>query len=127
MALQAQEFTRKKSPAYIRSVPLIRPSAYSSNLWTLLSVAKLQSIRAGNVDFNVMRLDEQVVVLRVHWLPLYYDNLLLSEVLEPFGQNMMCNMLKTAHAEYVTYDGVREVYLKTTEILKQRIPHLIHL
>ena len=51
---------------------------------TLEHVAKLQSVRAGNVDFNVMRLDEQVVVLRVHWLPLYYDNLLLSEV-------MVCN------------------------------------
>ena len=94
---------------------------------TLEHVTKLPCIRAGNTDFDVMRLDEQVVTLRVHWLPLYYDNLLLTEVFEPFGQVMKCNSLKSAHADCVTFDGVREVYLKTTEVLKQRIPHLVHL
>ena len=94
---------------------------------TVERVAALKSITAGDTKFDIMKLDEQVVSLRVHWLPLYYDNLLLNEILDSFGNVMSVNYLRTAHAECVTLDGVREVRLKTDELRKQRIPHVVHL
>ena len=69
---------------------------------------------------DIMKLSEQVVSLRVHWLPLYYDSLLLTEILDPFGEVLDVNMLRSAHADCVTFDGVREVRLRTTEVKKQK-------
>ena len=94
---------------------------------TLDHVAEMKKIKVGEFDFDIMRLSEQVVSLRVHWLPLYYDSLLLTEILEPFGEVLDVNMLKSAHADCVTFDGVREVRLRTTEVKKQKIPHMVHL
>ena len=106
---------------------------------TLEHVAAMKKIKVGEYDFDIMKLSEheydfdimkfseQVASLRVHWLPLYYDSLLLTEILDQFGEVLDVNMLRSAHADCVTFDGVREVRLRTTEVKNQKIPHMVHL
>ena len=53
--------------------------------------------------------------------------LLLTEVLENFGEVVTVDKLRTKHANCVTYDGVREVRLRMNELHKQKIPHIVHL
>ena len=43
-----------------------------------------------------------------------------------FGKVIEAKLLKTAHADSVAFDGVREVRLKTDEIMKHHIPHVVH-
>lgn len=93
---------------------------------TAETVSSLQKIKVGDASFDIMKMNEQVVSLRVHWLPLYYDSLILKEALQNFGEVIDVSMLKTAHANCVTLDGVREVRLKTDERNKHKIPHIIH-
>ena len=59
-------------------------------------------------------------------MPLYYDNLILHEALHSFGEVVDVKMLKEANANSVTFDGVREVRLRTDEMQKHTIPHVIH-
>ena len=90
-------------------------------------VSALKKITVSNRDFENLKLNEQMVTIRMHWLPLYYDNLILIEVFQDFGQVTKVTSLKTAHANCVTLDGVREVRLKTDEDSKHNIPHIVHL
>ena len=94
---------------------------------TLEHVAAMKKNKVGEYDCDIMKLSEQAVSLRVHWPPLYYDSLLLTEILDPFGEVLDVNMLRSAHADCVTFDGEREVRLRTTEVKKQKIPHMVHL
>lgn len=73
-----------------------------------------------------MKINEQVVTLRIHWLPLYFDNSILYEIFGQFGEILSVKMLKTAHANVVTFDGVREVKVKVDEFKKQQLPHIVH-
>ena len=41
---------------------------------TVNRLKKQGIIGSGNFRFNAICLSEQVVSLRIHWLPLYYDN-----------------------------------------------------
>ena len=90
-------------------------------------VSALKKVTVANRDFEILRLNEQMVSIRVHWLPPYYDNLILHEVFQEFGQVTNVTSLKTAHANCTTLDGVREVRLKTDEVSKDNIPHIVHL
>ena len=90
-------------------------------------VNALQCLQVGQQVFDILKMDEQIINIRVHWLPLFYDNIIINEVLSKFGEVVGdIKMLKNAHADSVTFDGVREVRLKTGEIGKQKIPHVIH-
>lgn len=93
---------------------------------TAEQISDLQSLKVGDQIFDIMKLNEQIVNVRVHWLPLYYDNLILHEALHSFGDVVDVKMLKAAHANSVTFDGVREVRLRTDEMRKHTIPHVIH-
>ena len=92
----------------------------------MLMMHKKGSILINKVVFNIMKMDEQIVTLRVHWLPLYFDNSLLREVFAEYGKVIDVVMLKTSHAIVSTYNGIREVTLKTDEFRKQRVPHLVN-
>lgn len=69
---------------------------------------------------------EQIVSVRVHWLPVYYDNSILWEIFSEFGKVLSVDMLKTAHGEHVTLDGTRQVKMKVDEFKKQTTPHIIN-
>ena len=92
---------------------------------TVNQVNDLRQIKVGDTCYEIMKMDEQVN-LRVHWMPLYYDGLILTEILESFGEVVDTNLSKTAHADVVAYDGVREVRLRTDELRKHKIPHVVH-
>lgn len=93
---------------------------------TVDEVVKLKQIKAGSCVFDVMKMTEQVLNLRIHWLPIYFDNSILSEILSQYGEILDIKMLKTAHEKLVAYNGVREVRLKTDEFHKQQIPHIVN-
>ena len=84
------------------------------------------SIVINKIPFDIMRMDEQIVNLKVHWLPLYMDNSLLWEIFSEYGKVVDVSMQKTSHALVSAFNGIREVRLKTDEFRKQRIPHLVN-
>ena len=111
---------------------IFKVSAYDSAYSVMLSysdtvekVMQHDVISIGNKPFHVMKMTEQIVSIRAHWLPLYFDNSILNEILSQYGEIIDIKMLKTAHAEIVTYDGVREIKMKVNELQKQQIPHLV--
>ena len=73
-----------------------------------------------------MKMTEQVVTLRIHWLPLYFDNLILREIFSQYGDILDIAMSKTSHEKFVAFNGTREVRMKVDEFKKQQIPHLVH-
>ena len=94
---------------------------------TMDKISALKTLTVANRQFEILKLNEQMVTIRVHWLPLYYDSLILHEIFQDFGQVTNITSLKTAHANCVTLDGVREVRLKTDEVSRHNIPHIVHL
>ncbi|MEW8563024.1 MAG: RNA-binding protein [Candidatus Thiodiazotropha sp.] len=103
-------------------------SSYTVALKYIDTVDRLISygtFRIGEHSYEAMRMNEQVVTLRVHWLPLYYDESILKEILSEYGEVLEIKMLKTAHGQVVVLDGVREVRLKVAELKKHLIPHIV--
>ena len=92
---------------------------------TLEAIVAKQEFKVGGTHFDIMKLTEQIVTLRVHWLPLYFDNVILEEIFSEYGQVIDIKMMKTAHAKLVAQNGSREIRLKTDEFKKQTIPHLV--
>ena len=82
----------------------------------------MKSITAGDTNFEIMKLD------RIHWLPLYFDNLLhevlgfgkvMSVTLQQPMQNVslwMAQGKQPEKAEGVTLDGARENSLKKQNV-----------
>ena len=96
-------------------------------------VVRLGPLHVGKSVFEAMKLNEQVVNVRVHWLPLFtpvplfFDNSILREIFGAYGEVIgEIKMLKTAHEKVVVYDGVREVKLRVDEMKKHMIPHVVH-
>ena len=84
-------------------------------------------LHVGKSVFETMKLNEQVINVRVHWLPLFFENSILREILSAYGEIIGdIKMLKSAHEKVVVYDGVREVKLPVDEMKKQLIPHVVH-
>ena len=86
----------------------------------------LQQIKCGDTICDVMKMSEQIITLRIHWLPMYFDNSIIQEMLNLYGEVINIEMLKTEHAKLSTYNGTREVRLKCDELGKQSLPHLIN-
>ena len=86
----------------------------------------LEELKVGSQRFAIMPMSEQIVSLRIHWLPIYYDNSILREIFGEWGKVLSVDMLKTAHENHVTLDGTREVKLKTDELSKQQIPYVVN-
>ena len=82
-------------------------------------------ISNGKTRFTVTSMAEQVVKVRVHWLPLYYDNRILKAIFCDYGEIIDIKMCKSSYANVVAMNGTREVTLRTTEVYKQKIPHLV--
>ena len=86
----------------------------------------LEELKCGSQRFAIMCMSEQIVSLRIHWLPVYYNNSILREIFGEWGKVLSVDMLKTAHENHVILDGTREVKLKTDELSKQQIPHVVN-
>ena len=82
-------------------------------------------IGRGSKRFTVMLCSEQIVSLRVHWLPLYYQDRLLKAIFCDYGEVLEVKHNKTSYTNVCTFNGMREVTLKTDEKSKQRIPHMV--
>ena len=100
-------------------------SVFLSNEAVLNRLVKRGVIGHNKLKFNVVSMCEQIVTLRVHWLPLFYDNRLLKAIFCDYGEVLGVRMCKSSHAQVVALNGLREVTLKTDEVLKQKIPHLV--
>ena len=83
-------------------------------------------LKDKNLVLDVMMMNEQIVNIRVHWLPIYYDGSILREIFAEYGEVLDIKMNKTSHAKLTAFNGQREVRLKCDEFRKQRIPHLIN-
>lgn len=119
-------------PEQIRGI--FKVSAYDNSYSVLMAdqesveqIMSLINLRAEKVIFHIMKMSEQIVTIRIHWLPIYYDNSLLRAIFCDYGKILDINMSRTSHEKLVAFNGVREIRLKTDEIRKQQIPHLIKL
>ena len=70
---------------------------------------------------------EQVVSLRIHWLPLYYEDRILMTMLCLYGEGVDIKYMKSTYGNITAMNGTRDVLLKTDEIRKQQIPHLVNI
>lgn len=101
-------------------------SLFLSNEDALNFLKEKKVIGNSRLKFNVVGLTEQVVSLRIHWLPLFYDNRLLKAIFCDYGEVIDVRLCKSSHAKLCALNGMREVLLKTDEILKQKIPHMVN-
>ena len=104
-------------------------TSYSVLLAENESVEKMHQIgriQAGKIHFDIMKMTDQIVNLRIHWLPIFYDNSILREIFSQYGKILDIKMMKTAHEKLVAYNGVREIKMKIDEIMKHQIPHLVN-
>ena len=82
-------------------------------------------LKIGRHKVHVCTLAEQIVSLRVHWLPFYIDNLMLKEIFSEYGEIVQLTFCSTPFREHGVGNGVRLIALRTHEMKKQEIPHLI--
>lgn len=101
-------------------------SVFLSNEEVLNRLKEKQRLSNGKINLSVTSMAEQIVTVRVHWLPLYYDNRLLKAIFCDYGEVLDVRMCKSSHEKLVAMNGMREVTIKTDEVLKQKIPHLIN-
>ena len=97
-----------------------------SNLEAVDKVIAIKQIKAGKVTLDIMKMSEQIVNLRIHWLPIYYDHTILKAIFTDYGEVLDIKMMKTSHEKLVALNGIREVKIKTDELRKQQIPHLVN-
>ena len=83
-------------------------------------------LKHNDLIFDVMMINEQIVTIRVHWLPIYYDGSILREIFAEYGEVLDIKINKTSYAKLTAFNGQREVWLKCDEFRKQQIPHLIN-
>lgn len=96
--------------------------AYSD---TVQDVINQHNVSVGKNTFQAMKMSEQILTLRVHWLPIYFDSSILKEIFGQYGQVIDVKMLKSAQTNIVAFHGVHEVRLKVDGFQKQQIPHLV--
>ena len=101
-------------------------SVLMADLASVEKIVSLQKLQAGRTALNIQRMTEQTITLRVHWLPLYYENSILKSALSRFGEITSINMLHTSNEKFKTLTGVREITMITDEVRRQNIPHLIN-
>ena len=94
--------------------------------WNAVLVSKDQA--CGVNSDGIKYLAKMVVDLRIHWLPLYLSDDVISEVLSPFGKVLNITRDKTLLDKDVsTWNGTRLVKLQTTEFDSRNIPHIVSL
>ena len=89
----------------------------------LTSLGKLSSPR---YKFDLVHMFQQVIKIRIHWLPLYYEGVLLKGIFCDYGEILDIKRCKTVLTDSVFYNGVRELTMKVDETDKMKIPHLIN-
>ena len=119
------------SPAEINAIFKVsaNDTSYSVLLAENESVEKMHQIgriQAGKIHFDIMKMTDQIVNLRIHWLPIFYDNSILREIFSQYEKILDIKMMKTAHEKLVAYNGMREIKMKIDEIMKHQIPHLVN-
>ena len=83
-------------------------------------------LKHNNLILDVMMMNEQIVNIRVHWLPIYCDGSILREIFAEYGEVLYIKMNKTSHGKLTAFNGQRDVRLKCDEFSEQRIPNLIN-
>ncbi|KAH3872611.1 hypothetical protein DPMN_035830 [Dreissena polymorpha] len=68
---------------------------------------------------------KQFVDVRVHWLPIFVDNRVLSEMFEEFGTVISIKKERMEMEDFHVISGVRVVWLQMDEEAKNLIPHLL--
>ena len=101
-------------------------SIFMANEEVVKMLKEKKVLEDGRLKFMVMCMTDQLVNIRVHWLPLFYDNRIVKAMLSDYGEIQEIRMCKSSYANLVAMNGIREVLIKTDEIKKQQIPHLIN-
>ena len=66
-----------------------------------------QQIKCGSTSLDVMNMTEQIISIRVHWLPIFYDNGIIQDMLSLYGDVIEVKMLTTEHAKLSTKNGIQ--------------------
>ncbi|MEW8546863.1 MAG: hypothetical protein AB2693_25390 [Candidatus Thiodiazotropha sp.] len=102
-------------------------SLFMGNSEVVSMLKRQKFLQNDKFKLMVMGMTEQLLSIRVHWLPLFYENRIIKAMLADYGEVHEIKMCKSSYANLVAMNGIREVLLKTDEIKKQQIPHLINL
>lgn len=101
-------------------------SLFLANEEVLTRLKEAKFLEIGKIKLMVISMSEQIVTIRAHWLPLFYDNRILRAMLCDYGEVLEIRMCKSSYANLVALNGMREVVIKTDEIRRQLIPHLVN-
>ncbi|MES9884707.1 MAG: hypothetical protein ABW185_28005 [Sedimenticola sp.] len=93
---------------------------------TVSMVEKLMVLCNDRFRFHVSALGRQVLSIRVHWLPDYVDNSLLTAVFSQYGTIIDITDTTVDYKQMTIGTGTRVVTIETDEVLKRHIPHLLH-
>ena len=92
---------------------------------TVQKLLEMQRFKVGDDMMIISHMSRQFVTVRVHWLPIQYDNSLLKEIFGAYGKVLNVRMVKSFYEKFEIYTGLREVIMEVDEKGKQEIPHLI--
>ena len=84
---------------------------FLDNESTLQKLPDKKIVTNGKVRFSVVSMVEQIVKLKSHWLPLFYDNRIPKAIFCDYGEVMDIHMCRSSHAKVVAMNGMREVTL----------------
>jgi len=84
---------------------------------------KESCIASPTVDLYFERVDNQLINLRIHWIPSYVKNEFIASVFSAYGK--VFDVQEEVTFESGMKTGVRTVKMRTNEQEKNNIPHLI--
>ncbi|KAL3870755.1 hypothetical protein ACJMK2_038799 [Sinanodonta woodiana] len=85
--------------------------------------------KAGSISADgIKNISNLIIDLRIHWLPLYVNDLVIKEVLKPYGDVLEITRDKTIITKDNTLEnGTRIVKFRTTDFDSRNIPHIVSL
>ena len=81
-------------------------SVLLSNEQTVARLKELKNVRSGRTNFFVTSMAEQVVSLRVHWLPLYYEDRILKAMLCLYGEVVDIKNMTSTYGNITAMNGI---------------------
>jgi hypothetical protein len=124
--LQAKKIPASDVETFARSmgdkeVSVVLRSLSTVRLLTLTD----DCITVNNKSLRIVASGKQIVLVRVHWLPVYASNLMVEALMKPYGKVLDVRNGNVDVGQGHFKSGVRLVKLEVNEVERNKIPHLM--
>ena len=106
------------------------PPADAGIFLTFSSEASVDRLKASDLryrdkQFTLTHLGKQVIIVRVHWLPLFFTDSLIKSVLADFGRVLSVEKATTIQDNRHVRNGMRVVRIEVDEVGRRALPHMV--